>query len=73
MRPSAGASRLRTRQAARKLMWASKTSYRNSDIGLRSHGHSLSLALKPAQAVWGFFEILLGLVAFGIDSDELLA
>src|SRR4029077_7529118 len=40
---------------------------------LRSHGHGLSLALKLAQAGLGFFDVLLGLIALGLDSGELLA
>ena len=42
-------------------------------IDLRTHGHGLSLALTLAPAGWGFFEVLLGLIALGFDAGELLA
>jgi len=44
-----------------------------NDIALRPHGHGLRLALKLAQARWGFFEVLRGLIALGFDAGELLA
>jgi cytochrome c biogenesis protein CcdA len=42
-------------------------------IDLRTHGHGLSLALTLAPAGWGFFEVLLGLIALGCDAGKLLA
>ena len=44
-----------------------------NDLDLRPHGHGLRVALKLAQAAWGRFEGLRGLITLGCDAGEVLA
>ena len=73
--PSAGPRKIQTRQTARKLMRTAlkELQAEPNDIDLRPHGHGLSVALRLAQAAWGRFEGLLGLITLGFDAGELLA
>jgi len=72
--PRSLASRVITRQTARKLMRTSKKSRR----AIQRHrpwppGHGLHLAFQLAQAHLGLLECPLGLIPLGFDPCELLA